>query len=52
MWWFLDKKIPLDDHKLSTVAKHFSISSEGAHDALSDVKITLLILREIGWAKL
>lgn len=38
---------PPADFKLSTVAKHFGIPTEGAHDALFDVRMTASIYHKI-----
>jgi DNA polymerase III epsilon subunit-like protein len=51
MWWFLEKGIPLSNYKLQTVAAHFDIKSDNAHDALSDVRTTLQVLKELNGVK-
>ena len=38
---------PPADFKLSTVAKHFGIETEGAHDALFDVRMTAAVYHKI-----
>lgn len=37
----LKKPAEVADHKLVTVAKHFGVLREGAHDALEDIKMTV-----------
>lgn len=42
MIWF-QKNIPLENHKLKTVAKHFEISLDNAHDAGADSEAAALV---------
>lgn len=49
MWWFDengDKPRP-KDLKLGTVCEYFSITVEGAHDALVDVRLTAALARRL-----
>ena len=39
--------VSLRNHKLSTVAEHFGIATDGAHDALADCRMTALIHAKI-----
>jgi DNA polymerase III epsilon subunit-like protein len=38
--YFDGRNMTMENHKLTTVAKHFGISTEGAHDALADCRMT------------
>ncbi len=47
-WWFYEKKLPpLPSYKLSDVATYFEIPTDGAHEALSDCRMTLKILKHM-----
>jgi DNA polymerase III alpha subunit (gram-positive type) len=41
-----DRKAP-EDFKLTTLAEYFGISSEGAHDALADVRINIEVAKQL-----
>lgn len=47
MAWRLIPKTKIKNHKLATVAEYFGLDTEGAHEALWDIKTTLQI-----WLKL
>lgn len=47
MWYFKETRMPISNFKLSTVANFFGILSDGAHDALEDVRLTHKVLKEI-----
>ena len=40
-------KMDLESYKLEEIAKHFGIETEGAHDALVDVKITAQVMQKV-----
>ncbi len=41
------KQLGLESYKLTSVAEHFKLSTEGAHDALADVRITVEVLKRL-----
>lgn len=41
MWWFDENNERPENLKLSTVCQYFSIPADGAHDALTDVRLTI-----------
>jgi len=41
------KQLNLDSYKLTKVAEHFGLSTEGAHDALADVRMTIEVLKRL-----
>lgn len=47
-WWVLEVGGKIDNLKLSSVAAALGIPSDGAHDALADVRIAAEIARKIG----
>ena len=47
MWWFDERGIAPKDFKLATLCEHFGIAADGAHDALADVRLTVLLSREL-----
>lgn len=52
--WFFDERPklkPPQDFKLATLAAYFAIPTDGAHDALADVRMTIALAREIRLAR-
>jgi len=48
--WFFEMHPELEppkDYKLTTLCEHFGIATEGAHDALFDVRLSIALAREI-----
>ena len=41
------KQLGLDSYKLVKVAEHFQLSTEKAHDALADVRITIEVMKKL-----
>lgn len=44
-WWFDERGIVPEDFKLTTLCRHFGIDTDGAHDALTDVRLTIALAR-------
>ena len=44
-WWFDEHGIVPEDFKLTTLCRYFSIPTDGAHDALTDVRLTIALAR-------
>lgn len=48
LWWFDETGLtPPADFKLATVAQYFGVSTDGAHDALSDVRMTIALAKAL-----
>jgi DNA polymerase III epsilon subunit-like protein len=48
MWWFDERRIePPRDYKLATLCKYFGIPVNGAHEALTDVRLTIALARAL-----
>lgn len=45
LWWRSFKRPTIENLKLGTLAKHFGIPLEGAHDAMADVRANVQIAR-------
>lgn len=46
-WWFDERGIVPDDFKLTTLCRYFNIPTDGAHDALTDVRLTIALARAL-----
>lgn len=46
-WWFDERGIAPDDFKLTTVCRYFHIPTDGAHDALTDVRLTIALAKAL-----
>ena len=48
IWHFAERDIPTpENYKLSTLAAHFGLDAEGAHDALADVRLSAGVAQAI-----
>jgi exonuclease len=47
LWYFDERGEVPADFKLGTLCEHFGISTEGAHDALTDVRLTIALARAL-----
>lgn len=46
-WWFDERGIVPSDFKLATVCEYFKIPTDGAHDALADVRMTIALAKAL-----
>lgn len=46
-WWAVEKGIITEDLKLSTLAAHLNIKTDGAHDALVDTRLAAAVMKKI-----
>lgn len=46
-WWFDERALAPDDFKLTTLCRYFNIPTDGAHDALTDVRLTIALARAL-----
>lgn len=46
-WYFDERQHHPDDFKLTTLCKYFNIPTDGAHDALTDVRLTIALARAL-----
>lgn len=44
-WWCDEHGIVPEDFKLTTLCRYFSIPTDGAHDALTDVRLTIALAK-------
>jgi DNA polymerase III epsilon subunit-like protein len=47
MWYFDERGVTPSDYKLETLCKYFGITTEGAHDALTDVRMCAALARRL-----
>jgi exonuclease I len=47
LWFFDERGIAPRDFKLATLCEHFGIPTEGAHDALADVRLTIELAKAL-----
>lgn len=46
-WYFDERQHAPDDFKLTTLCKYFHIPTDGAHEALTDVRLTIALARAL-----
>lgn len=46
-WWFDERGIVPEDFKLTTLCRYFNIETDGAHDALTDVRLTIALAKAL-----
>lgn len=46
-WWFDERAIEPENFKLTTLCTYFNIPTDGAHDALTDVRLTIALARKL-----
>lgn len=49
LWYFDERGLALENYKQPTVAAYFGLSTEGAHEALADVRTMIEIVRCLRW---
>ena len=47
LWWFDERGITADSLRLTELCKYFQISTDGAHDALTDVRLSIALARKL-----
>lgn len=48
LWYTMEAGLKPENHQLSTIAKMLGIATDGAHDAMADVRMTAAVARKIG----
>ena len=46
-WWFDERGIVPEDFKLTTLCHYIDIETDGAHDALADVRLTIALAKAL-----